>query len=49
LSVKSDKNDKIHTTETNIQVKNMLPTLTSLNVQAVDTNSDPIIVNLKAI
>lgn len=49
LSVKSDKNDKIHTAEAYVQVKNLLPTLTSLSVQAVDTNSDPIIVNLKAI
>ncbi|NDK08191.1 PKD domain-containing protein, partial [Candidatus Gracilibacteria bacterium] len=49
LSVKSDKNDKIHVSETYVQVKNILPSLTSLSVQAVDTNSDPIIVNLKAI
>lgn len=49
LSVKSDKNEKIHTSETYVQVKNLLPSLTSLSVQAVDTNSDPIIVNLKAL
>ena len=49
LSVKSNKNDKIHISETYVQVKNILPTMSSLSINVVDLNSDPIIVNLKAI
>ncbi len=49
LSVKSDKNGKIHSGEIYIQVRNILPTISSLNINVIDINSDPIIVNLKAI
>nr|MDD3720778.1 PKD domain-containing protein [Candidatus Gracilibacteria bacterium] len=49
LTVRSDKNKKTHTQETYVEVKNIKPTLSSLNIQAIDINADPVIVNVSAI
>lgn len=49
LTVRSDKNSKTHTQETYVEVKNVLPSLSSLSLQSVNTTSDPVIVNVNAI
>ncbi len=48
LIIKSQKNWKTSNYETNIEIKNIAPELTNIEINPVDLNSDPVIVNLKA-
>ncbi len=49
LTVRSEKNNKTSTAETYVKVKNIKPSLSSLDLQVEDLNADPVIVNVKAV
>ncbi|MFC1798068.1 hypothetical protein ACFLY2_02885 [Patescibacteria group bacterium] len=49
LTVKSDDNGRTHSSSTYIQVKNLKPILSSIDVKVVDSNTDPVIVNVSAL
>lgn len=48
LTVKSNKNGAISSYDTMVKVQNVLPTLSSLNLQVEDPNADPLIVRVNA-
>lgn len=48
LTVKSQNNGKTHSQTIYVKVENILPTLSSLNVQVLDGSTDPVIVNVSA-
>ena len=49
LTVKSLKNGREATAETYLKVENLKPTLAGLDISVKDTNSDPVIVDVKAL
>ncbi|NUJ98108.1 PKD domain-containing protein [Candidatus Gracilibacteria bacterium] len=49
LTVKSDKGGKTSSAETMISVENLKPVLSSLEMEVVDANTDPVVVNVKAV
>lgn len=49
LTVTSNKTGLSHSVETNVEVKNLAPELSSLQVDVVDLNTDPVIVNVSAL
>ena len=49
LTVKSDANGKVHSATTYVQVKNLKPVLSSVDVRVVDDWTDPVIVNISAL
>jgi len=49
LTVKSDKNGKTSSQETYIYVKNLLPTLSALDVSVDNPDADPVVVNVSAV
>ncbi len=49
LTVKSDSNGKTHSTTIYVEVKNLKPTLSSVDVNVLDTETDPVIVNVSAL
>ncbi len=49
LTVKSDNSGKTHSTTTYVSVRNLKPTLSSVSINVVDSNTDPVIVNLSAL
>ncbi|MCD5385045.1 PKD domain-containing protein, partial [Candidatus Gracilibacteria bacterium] len=49
LTVKSDENGRTDSTTSYVEVKNIKPTLSSLDVRVVDPNTDPVIVNVNAL
>jgi hypothetical protein len=49
LKVKSDKNGKTSVRSIWVQVENIKPTLSSIDVQVVDDSSDPVIVKVNAL
>lgn len=48
LTVRSETNGRTHRAETMMEVVNLLPTLTSLNIRVQDESSDPVIVDVTA-
>ena len=48
LTVTSLKNGKSHSIETRVEVINLAPSFTSMSVNALDLNSDPVVVNVTA-
>ncbi len=49
LSVKSDTNGKIDSMQTMVEVKNLAPVLSSLQISIVDPATDPVVVNVSAL
>lgn len=49
LSVKSDTNGKTDAMQTMVEVKNLAPVLSSLQVSVADSNTDPVVVNVAAL
>ena len=49
LTVKSDANWKTHSTTINVDVRNLKPTLSSVDVKVVDDKTDPVVVNVSAL
>ncbi len=49
LTVKSDDNKKTHSTLINLDVQNLKPILSSVDVRVVNTETDPVIVNIDAL
>lgn len=49
LTVKSDKNGKTHSQEVYMSVENLPPVLNSLNVEVVNAQTDPVVVNISAV
>ncbi len=49
LTIKSDKSGKISSAQTNVSVENVKPILSSLYTEVVDSNTDPVVVNVKAL
>ncbi|MDP5038980.1 MAG: PKD domain-containing protein, partial [Candidatus Gracilibacteria bacterium] len=49
LTVTSGENKKTSTDTIWVKVENLKPTLSSLNIQPVDLNTDPVVVNLTAV
>ena len=49
LTVKSTTNWKTHSSIANVEVRNLKPILSSLDVRVVDTESDPVVVNVSAL
>lgn len=49
LTIRNQKNQQTSSYETLIEIKNISPEMTALEVNAVDLNSEPVIVNLKAL
>ncbi len=49
LTVKSDKNNSTHSSETWIKVENLKPTLSSLNVSVQNEQADPVVVSVSAV
>lgn len=49
LSVKSDANWKTHSTTTYVDVRNLKPILSSIDINIADVSTDPVIVNLSAL
>lgn len=49
LSVTSQNNSKSHASEAQVEVRNLLPTLTSLSVQVENPDLDPLIVRVNAV
>jgi len=49
LTVKSNKNWNLSTTETFVKVENLKPTFTTLDISIQNTETDPIIVNVSAL
>jgi hypothetical protein len=47
--VTSQSNGKTHTTQSQVEVRNLLPTLTSLSVQVENPDTDPLIVRVNAV
>jgi len=49
LTVKSDDNGRTHSSTTYVEVKNVKPTLSALDVRVIDDTTDPVIVNVSAL
>jgi hypothetical protein len=49
LTVKSNENGRTDSTTSYVEVKNIKPILSSLDVRVVDPTSDPVIVNITAL
>ena len=49
LTVKSIENWKTHSTTSFVEVRNIKPILSSIDVRVVDSNTDPVIVNVSAL
>jgi len=49
LTVKSDDNWKTHSTNVNLDVQNLKPILSSVDVRVINTETDPVIVNIDAL
>ncbi|MDP2090787.1 MAG: PKD domain-containing protein [Candidatus Gracilibacteria bacterium] len=49
LTVKSNSSGKTHSTTTYVEVRNLKPTLSSLDVSLVNDTTDPVIVNVSAL
>lgn len=48
LSIRSNKNGKISTMRSYVKVENLIPKLSGITINAVNTNTDPVIVNVSA-
>lgn len=49
LTVKSQKNGKTHSSEMNVDVRNLAPTLSSVSVQVENPDADPLVIRVNAL